>query len=225
MYWEYDTRTGRRANVDPLFKKYPGLSPYSTNKDNPIQHADPKGDDPILAAVGAIVGGLISLGESVHDHGWKALKEGKTWAHAGTAAVAGGIIGATDGASLLVTASAVGAGQSVADDLIDHNGDISKVNISKAVIHGVVTGATASFGNFLGKTIEGAAPAKASKSLIRLYKAVGVGNERAANGVGNLLNYGVDKAFQKWPNAHGEGGYWQPGDPDGNYPDGPHYNK
>ncbi len=45
-FWDYDTRTGRRLNLDPEEKKYPGLSPYATNNDNPIRYSDPLGDDP-----------------------------------------------------------------------------------------------------------------------------------------------------------------------------------
>ncbi len=43
-YWEYDTRLGRRWNVDPAFKKYPWESPYSAFNGNPILYNDPKGE-------------------------------------------------------------------------------------------------------------------------------------------------------------------------------------
>jgi RHS repeat-associated protein len=42
-YWEYDTRLGRRWNIDPVVK--PKESGYSTLGNNPIKYFDPFGDD------------------------------------------------------------------------------------------------------------------------------------------------------------------------------------
>lgn len=42
-YWEYDSRTGRRWNTDPIIK--PWESPYAVLRNSPIQVIDPKGDD------------------------------------------------------------------------------------------------------------------------------------------------------------------------------------
>jgi len=42
-FWEYDTRTGRRWNLDPVVK--PWESNYATFASNPIQVIDPNGDD------------------------------------------------------------------------------------------------------------------------------------------------------------------------------------
>jgi hypothetical protein len=42
-FWEYDTRTGRRWNQDPVVK--PNESPYLCFGGNPIFHNDPDGDD------------------------------------------------------------------------------------------------------------------------------------------------------------------------------------
>lgn len=44
-HWEYDSRLGRRWNVDPMFKKYAFKSPYMAFSDNPILKVDPNGDD------------------------------------------------------------------------------------------------------------------------------------------------------------------------------------
>ncbi len=41
-YWEYDPRTGRRWNLDPITT--PFESPYLVNGDNPIYYNDPLGD-------------------------------------------------------------------------------------------------------------------------------------------------------------------------------------
>jgi hypothetical protein len=42
-FWEYDPRTGRRWNIDPVRKE--SLSGYSVNGLNPIWYMDPNGDD------------------------------------------------------------------------------------------------------------------------------------------------------------------------------------
>ncbi len=44
QYWEYDSRIGRRWNIDPVIKDYE--SPYMTFSGNPILFNDPDGDDP-----------------------------------------------------------------------------------------------------------------------------------------------------------------------------------
>ena len=43
LFWEYDTRLGRRWNVDPVVK--PWESPYATFSNNPVLFIDPNGDD------------------------------------------------------------------------------------------------------------------------------------------------------------------------------------
>ena len=44
LYWEYDSRIGRRWNVDPIFKDWE--SPYACFSDNPVNMTDPFGLDP-----------------------------------------------------------------------------------------------------------------------------------------------------------------------------------
>jgi RHS repeat-associated protein len=46
-YWEYDSRIGRRWNVDPKPKEYE--SPYAVMGNNPIWNMDPNGADTIKA--------------------------------------------------------------------------------------------------------------------------------------------------------------------------------
>lgn len=41
-FWEYDSRTGKRWNTDPVVDE--SESPYATNKNNPIKNSDPDGD-------------------------------------------------------------------------------------------------------------------------------------------------------------------------------------
>jgi RHS repeat-associated protein len=47
-YWEYDSKIGRRWNIEPLIGKYPNLSSYATLANNPINATDPNGQDVIL---------------------------------------------------------------------------------------------------------------------------------------------------------------------------------
>jgi hypothetical protein len=42
-YWQYDSRLGRRWNVDPLFMKYPNNSPYLAFNDLPTYFIDQLG--------------------------------------------------------------------------------------------------------------------------------------------------------------------------------------
>ena len=43
MYWEYDSRIGRRWNLEPLTAQFPELSPYVVLNNNPILNDDPNG--------------------------------------------------------------------------------------------------------------------------------------------------------------------------------------
>jgi hypothetical protein len=42
-FWQFDTRIGRRWNVDPLANEAPGWTPYRGFYNNPIRYADPNG--------------------------------------------------------------------------------------------------------------------------------------------------------------------------------------
>jgi RHS repeat-associated protein len=50
MYWEYDTRIGRRWNLDPVVKSW--LSSYSVLSNSPIWKIDPDGDDDYFDSTG-----------------------------------------------------------------------------------------------------------------------------------------------------------------------------
>jgi hypothetical protein len=64
-FWEYDTRIGRRWNIDPKLKI--GESPYSTFSGNPILLADPHGDTVIVNSSGAIISNN-NIGTAVYVH-------------------------------------------------------------------------------------------------------------------------------------------------------------
>ena len=53
-YWEYDSRLGRRWNLDPIVKFY--LSSYSVLHNNPILYIDIKGDDDFFDSEGNFIG-------------------------------------------------------------------------------------------------------------------------------------------------------------------------
>ena len=53
-YWEYDTRLGRRWNIDP--KHEPAKSPYSVFSGNPIIYIDTNGDDDYYSKAGTYLG-------------------------------------------------------------------------------------------------------------------------------------------------------------------------
>jgi RHS repeat-associated protein len=50
-FWEYDTRIGRRWNLDPVRKEYE--SPYVTFGNNPLRYIDPSGKDTALYKLNA----------------------------------------------------------------------------------------------------------------------------------------------------------------------------
>jgi RHS repeat-associated protein len=57
-FWQYDSRLGRRWNIDPVVK--PNLSNYQTFSNNPIIFIDPLGDDDYYNRKGKYLG---SIGE------------------------------------------------------------------------------------------------------------------------------------------------------------------
>nr|MBA3683517.1 hypothetical protein [Bacteroidota bacterium] len=66
LFWEYDTRTGRRWNLDP--KPQTGISEYSTFNNSPIFLNDPNGDCPwcvaLQRAMYLIQAGVIYYGQN-----------------------------------------------------------------------------------------------------------------------------------------------------------------
>lgn len=115
-YWEYDSRTGRRWNLDPVPQI--AISDYAVNRNNPIYYNDPDGDCPncitaaIGAGIGALIGGGVEIGMQLYNNG-----SVNNWSAVGGSALQGGIVGGaagfTGGASLLVTAGVAGGANAV----------------------------------------------------------------------------------------------------------------
>lgn len=84
-FWQYDTRTGRRWNLDP--KTSTGISDYSAFTNNPIANYDAYGDTPTLG--NRIWGGVKFVGGVIGAAGSAAIGGATSWTGAG--AVAGGI--------------------------------------------------------------------------------------------------------------------------------------
>ena len=94
-YWEYDSRIGRRWNVDPVVRSWE--SPYACLRNSPVIFKDPNGDDPITALIDAAMSFGIDVGmdfmsaiildgkspsEAFNDIGWMSASWGavKTYA-------------------------------------------------------------------------------------------------------------------------------------------------
>ena len=54
QFWQYDSRLGRRWNLDPIVKHF--FSSYQTFSNNPIIFIDPNGDDDYYNKAGKYVG-------------------------------------------------------------------------------------------------------------------------------------------------------------------------
>jgi hypothetical protein len=73
LFWEMDTRIGRRWNIDPV--PVPWESSYAVNRNNPLFYKDPKGDDPLTGIIEGLSSFAISASMDFMT-GW--LIEGKT---------------------------------------------------------------------------------------------------------------------------------------------------
>lgn len=66
----YDTRLGRWLSLDPLQRKYAGITPYNYTFNNPLIFTDPDGRDGRLSVVkDEQGGGVITLESTIHIYG------------------------------------------------------------------------------------------------------------------------------------------------------------
>ncbi|MBC6491545.1 hypothetical protein BC349_10910 [Flavihumibacter stibioxidans] len=73
-FWEYDPRTGRRWNTDPIVKDFE--SPYATFSNNPIWFADPEGADTTKSGIAARLDELLNGGKAKNDEKIQMLQAG-----------------------------------------------------------------------------------------------------------------------------------------------------
>jgi hypothetical protein len=116
LFWEYDTRLGRRWNLDPVPQI--AISDYAVNRNNPIYYNDPNGDCPncitaaVGAGIGALIGGGVEIASQLYNNGsvnnWRAVR-----GSALQGVITGGAAGFTGGSSLLVTAGVAGGANAV----------------------------------------------------------------------------------------------------------------
>ena len=103
-YWKYDSRTGRRWNMDPI--TLPNISPYVAFQNNPIFYDDPKGDI-CPWCWGAVLGGVVELTAQIavnyviEGSFVKAVKKVDLY-DVGVAVVEGGVTAGRSSASKLV---------------------------------------------------------------------------------------------------------------------------
>lgn len=185
-FWEYDTRVGRRWNLDP--KPRVGISDYSTFDDNPISNNDPDGDCPqcLTAAAGALIGGIvggaIEAGSQYYHSGkitsWKAVG-----GSALQGAITGGVAGATGGASLLVTTTA-SATANVIGGAANRAIQGKKITV-KTVLVDAAVGTTAGVGGFyLNKLITrgaGSAVNAAEKETVSAGEIITTGTKHGTD--------------------------------------------
>ena len=160
-FWQYDSRLGRRWNIDP--KGHESESPYATFGDNPIANADPDGDIWHIVAgagVGAVFGGLLEAGTQLYKHG-----SVTNWRAVGGAMVQGAVVGAvataTGGATLALSTStrvvAGGAAGAISNML---GGTANRViqgqhtTRTNLVVDGLVGTGGAILGGVVGKTAQ-----------------------------------------------------------------------
>ena len=76
-YWMYDSRLGRRWNVDPATFYFPSISPYVSFADNPIYFSDPLGLAP-KKGKNSQGGKVLNKGEGKSKLGsiWSSVKNG-----------------------------------------------------------------------------------------------------------------------------------------------------
>ncbi|CAF3303863.1 unnamed protein product [Rotaria socialis] len=208
LFWEYDTRSGRRWNLDP--KPQVSISDYAVNGNNPILNNDPNGDwciPCLTAGAGALIGAGVEAGTQLYQTGkinnWKAV---------GGAAVQGAVTGfaagATGGASLFSTIAVSGAANALggaASNAMQGKAVTTKT-VATDIVVGLATGG-------VGKAIQYSVNKQVAKSF---YKEAGFEVKKAAEhieGINLLKNVKITtlkegKGLQQWTKQGRIGDYF-----------------
>lgn len=177
-FWEFDSRTIRRWNLDP--KPLKGVSEYACFANNPVLYNDPNGDVvPVLAAAGlAGIGGFFvdaavqySVNAAFGDNIWEALSK-VDWHDA---SVSGAVSFSTFGAGAEATIAKSAANAltrraisiATASTVIQANSDVKINFVKKEVNVESFTSGTKSYNDFIKDGLLDFAGQKSASSFLK----------------------------------------------------------
>jgi RHS repeat-associated protein len=166
---QLDPQIGRWNQIDPVFQDgvddddYENMeikegmksqSPYVSMDNNPIRYNDPKGDCPLCAVVGGLIGGGVEIGSQ--------LLSGKSfsdidWVDVGVETVKGAVTGSGAGLIARVAVSVAGEVIKAGADYSSNNGLQSVTNGKKSIDAAAVDLAVGTVSNVAGKQLSKAA--------------------------------------------------------------------
>ena len=197
----YDSRIGRRWNLDPKWNEIPNQSPYSINNNNPVQYKDPDGKFGILgAAIGAFAGAVGELASQMVSNvirGEPALRK-LDWGDVLVSAGEGAIVGSGAGMITIIASKTVGAVTKSAIDISSEKG-IETVGGKKSWNNAWIDLASNMIGNSIGRfsiseVISDKIINKSSKFITNLFgKTIGAIPEEVIKG---SVNGGIKKATE-----------------------------
>jgi len=198
LYWEYDTRLGRRWNLDP--KPNVEESRYLAFKDSPVQFSDPDGDvvPLITMGVGGVIGAAVGLYDLSGQHGGllKAVGalsngDGKAWAHLTVTTATGVALGSGVG---IMGAMGIAGAADIVDQTIQHDFNVSQTNPIQTGSAILFAGAGSGAGKFISKSVLKPITQKgnalnifAEKTTFPANTPITVATTEAAIGVGNSV--------------------------------------
>jgi len=129
----YDPRIGRWFSTDPYGIEY---TPYMAMSNNPVVYYDKDGR--IVPLVTGTIGAIAGIGINAYSQYSSGELEWsvKSISRLAIAGVAGGIAGATLNPALV---AGVTSGGELIDQLVQHNGNVKKVNATKVLLAGATS--------------------------------------------------------------------------------------
>ena len=145
----YDPEIGRFLSVDPLYDKYPGLSPYMYVEGNPLRLIDPDGRYPFLPQ---IVGSLIGAATEYASQVINSKIDGKSWSQAlvpsdmGDISAAAGMGAVTMGVSAIPKVAGMGIfGKATVDGALNVVEGVAKNSGGEVQSENTITSAATDF--------------------------------------------------------------------------------